>query len=293
MDYIKYQKVKKIGSQDTEGLLEGTCYVFPKLDGANAHIWWEDGEMKTGSRNRKLGGVNGLQGFKGHVENDSRYTALCMLNPDYHFYGEWLIPHALNTYEPTAWKKFYIFDAVNKNTGAHLNFNSLNMMCGLSDLTCIQPIAELDNPTADDILKLARECSYLVVSGIGEGVVVKNYNYVNKFGHQVWGKVVVDEFLESKGQKKQKVGLVGRIEGSIVEKYVTLALVDKNKAKIEVANEGWRDNCIGELIGRVWYDLVDEHIVDAISDLKNPIINFKVLRGMTTLKIKELKRELF
>ena len=43
MDYdiIKYQHVCKIGSTDIEGLLDGECYVYPKIDGTNCPIWFD------------------------------------------------------------------------------------------------------------------------------------------------------------------------------------------------------------------------------------------------------------
>lgn len=50
MNFHPYQHVEKLGTAEVDGILDGTVYVFPKLDGANASVWLDDGEVKCGSR---------------------------------------------------------------------------------------------------------------------------------------------------------------------------------------------------------------------------------------------------
>lgn len=45
------------------GLLEGTCHVFPKMDGSNMCAYTEDGEVRTMSRNRPLDGTEPFAKF--------------------------------------------------------------------------------------------------------------------------------------------------------------------------------------------------------------------------------------
>ena len=54
MSFEKYQHVCKIGTDEVENLENGLCYIYPKLDGTNTTCWFEDGEVKVGSRNREL-----------------------------------------------------------------------------------------------------------------------------------------------------------------------------------------------------------------------------------------------
>ena len=43
MEFTKYQHIEKLGNRETEGLLDGMCYIFYKIDGTNASVWM-DGE---------------------------------------------------------------------------------------------------------------------------------------------------------------------------------------------------------------------------------------------------------
>ena len=44
MTFIKYQHVQHFGADETEGLTDGVCYIFPKMDGSNMCAYTEDGE---------------------------------------------------------------------------------------------------------------------------------------------------------------------------------------------------------------------------------------------------------
>ena len=39
MTFKKYPKIHRLGKEETEGILDGVCYIEEKLDGANASIW--------------------------------------------------------------------------------------------------------------------------------------------------------------------------------------------------------------------------------------------------------------
>ena len=62
MEFKKYQHVERLGSDEVEGILKGICYVFPKIDGTNSQLWW-DNDLKAGSRNRELSVDNDNAGF--------------------------------------------------------------------------------------------------------------------------------------------------------------------------------------------------------------------------------------
>lgn len=131
---------------------------------------------------------------------------------------------------------------------------------------------------------------------VGEGIVIKNYDFVNKYGRIVWGKMVRAEFIKKNVRKskviKDKEGH-NETEISIVNTYITEALIDKEKAKIELEKGGWESKYIGQLLGTVYHCLIEEEIWNIIKKYKNPTINFKQLQVLTTEKIKELKEDLF
>ena len=70
MAFERYQHICKMGSDDVEDIEFGTCYIFPKLDGTNTSVWFEDDEIKVGSRNRVLSFDNDNQGACAVVCND-------------------------------------------------------------------------------------------------------------------------------------------------------------------------------------------------------------------------------
>lgn len=51
MEFKKYQHVSRLGTQDTEGILDGKVYVMPKVDGSNGSLFMgEEGLVHAGSR---------------------------------------------------------------------------------------------------------------------------------------------------------------------------------------------------------------------------------------------------
>ena len=62
MEFLKYQHVERFGTTETQGIENGMCYVFPKIDGTNSQLWWDNG-LKAGSRNRELFIDNDNAGF--------------------------------------------------------------------------------------------------------------------------------------------------------------------------------------------------------------------------------------
>jgi hypothetical protein len=54
MDFKKYQHIERLGTTEVQNIELGECYVFPKIDGTNASVWLNNGEVQAGSRNRHL-----------------------------------------------------------------------------------------------------------------------------------------------------------------------------------------------------------------------------------------------
>jgi hypothetical protein len=129
--------------------------------------------------------------------------------------------------------------------------------------------------------------------GTGEGIVIKNYTYKNKFGRVTWAKIVKNEFKAK--HSKCEVGEIKEkklIEEEIVEKYITIVLIEKELAKIEIES-GWSSKQIPRLLNTVFYCLITEECWNFVKEFKNPAIDFKRLSLFTINKIKELKPELF
>jgi len=297
MPFKKYMHIERYGNDEVQGIELGQCFIFPKIDGTNGSVWIEGGELQAGSRNRQLSTDNDNAGFCDWVENgDHRLKEFFEENPDLRLFGEWLVPHSLRIYRKDAWNRFYVFDVYDDVNEYYLPYNSYQPILEKYKLDYIPPICVAENVAYDNLLHELKNNVFLIEEGkgYGEGIVVKNYNFKNRFGRTVWAKVVANEFKEqqAKAQPTNKK-FKDYIEQKIVDDYVTDHLVNKTYAKIVNECEGWNSKYIPRLLSTVFYDLVNEELWNAIKKLKNPTIDFKRLQQLTIIKIKELKPELF
>ena len=294
MEFKKYQHIERLGTVETEGIDIGMCYIFPKIDGANGSIWLgDDLENEAGSRNRKLSLDFDNQGFLEWVQTQNSFSKLFAHYPDFRLYGEWLVPHTLKTYEETAWKKFYVFDVMVGER--YLPYDEYKQYIEPFGIEYIPPICKVENPTLERLMKQLEKNGYLVKDGegTGEGIVIKNYNYTNRFGRQTWAKIVKNEF-KSKHSKNQitEVKEKKQIEQEIVNRFITLSLVEKEHSKIS-AECGWASKQIPRLLQTVYYCLIKEEGWNFVKMFKNPVIDFRKLSVLTTQKTKELMPHLF
>ena len=296
MSFLKYQHLERYGNTEVEGIEVGTCYVFPKLDGTNASVWFEHGTLRCGSRNRELSPDNDNADFMNAMMVDKAIISFLYNEPDLVLYGEWLVPHTLKTYNDDAWRKFYVFDVFDRKKERLLSYDEYSEGLVAAGINVIAPIAIIKNGSIDHFTECLSKAHYLVKDGegSGEGVVIKNYDYKNKYGRQTWAKIVTNEF-KAKHHIAMGAPVIGGeiIEEKIAAKYVTQALVDKVEAKIVNEMGGWSSKYIPRLINTVWYDVVTEETWNFVKEFKNPKIDFKVLSHYVTAKIKELKKELF
>lgn len=296
MSFQKYMHLERLGTSEVEGIEVGTTWVFPKLDGTNGQVWQEDGEICTGSRNRALTVESDNAGFHNWAiaqENLKQYFAKY---PSHTLYGEWLVPHSLKTYRDDAWRRFYVFDVMDRATGAMVHFENYKDGLSRHGIDYLAPIATVKNGTTEHYLKCLDKNVFMIKDGcgVGEGVVIKNYEWQNKYGRVTWAKLITNAFKEEhhKAMGAPEVGGVV-LEETIANEFVTQHLVDKVQAKIALDNDGWQSRFIPKLLGVVWHDLITEEIWEILKRHKNPRIDFSVLNRFAIMRIKSLKPELF
>ena len=300
--YVKYQHVEKLGTTEVDGILLGDVYVFPKIDGTNAHVWYDLKEEKHyyGSRNRTLSLASDNAGFAEWASRQDNLKDMVAAVGGAHVYGEWLVPHSLKTYKDSAWRKFYVFDIAERDdeTGVvkHYHYNKVQALCEEYGIDYIAPIRIIKNPQYDNIVKVTEENTFLIKDGegVGEGVVLKNYDFVNKYGRQTWAKVVTSDFKE---KHNKTIGApiskgTAYVEEAIVERYLTDDIIDKVFAKLTL-EDGWSSKMIPRLLQTVWYDFINENAWEMIKAHKCPTINYKVLNRFVMNRIKNYKQELF
>ena len=85
--FIKYQHVERFGTDEVENIELGICHVFPKIDGTNGSVWLEDGQIKTGSRNRELSLESDNAGFDAAIQADRRILSYLSRHPEHRIMG--------------------------------------------------------------------------------------------------------------------------------------------------------------------------------------------------------------
>jgi len=292
--FRRYEKLRRLGMDEVKGITKGICYVFPKLDGTNSSVWIEGDELKAGSRNRQLTLEKDNQGFYSWVlENKDSFLPLLNKNPDLRLYGEWLVPHTLKTYVPEAWRKFYLFDVYSHSKDKYLDYHSyanLLKSFGPEGIEVVPALKCMQNPTRQQLLGLLKSNIYMMQEGcIGEGIVIKRYDFVNQYGRTLWAKLVANRFRE---QHKSKEVVTSSVEDRIASEYVTRGRIEKILAKMRESKPLSRRR-IPEFFGRLWHDILESEMYEIVKENKRPIIDFSDLHHCVIERSKELCDELF
>jgi hypothetical protein len=301
MEFVKYQHIERLGTDEVEGIENGRCHMFYKIDGTNSQAYLgEDGTLRAGSRNRELTPDNDNAGFCKYAMQEIRLQEYLKKHPTHRLFGEWLVPHSLKTYRDDAWKTYYIFDVCEENgeETRYLPYEEYKILLEEFGIDYIPPIATIENPTIEDLTNLLEKTGNFLIkdgAGNGEGIVIKNYNYKNKYGRQTWAKIVCNEFKEKHSKEMGVPTLIGskKVESNIVDKFCTTQFIDKEYAKIVEEQNGWTSKYIPMLLGKVWHEFIVEESWNFIKEFKNPIIDYKTLNTMIMLKIKQVKQDLF
>ena len=337
--FKEYTHVERFGNEGVEGIELGKVYVFPKLDGTNASIWLDEGTnyqttldrervplLGAGSRTRELG--LGKEDNAGFLESlfyggGNKYEALFYHeNPKFQcwrLFGEWLVPHSFKGYRPEAWRQFYVFDVYNDETNQYLPYEVYQPILEQFGIIYIPPLAIIKNGSYENFLKCVHENFFLCPDGgePGEGIVIKNYDYQNKFGRQCFAKIVRQEFkeLHARTMGAPEINTGSMNEERILNKCLTTLLIEKTINKMvvegtptptgkirpglegftdmEIIPRGWTSKMIPELFGRVFYDIVTEELFDSLKEINFGTVNFKTLKAMMIMRIKQLKPEVF
>ena len=296
MNFKSYMHVERYGNSEVEGIEHGTCFVFPKIDGTNASVWLgDDGRVKAGSRTRQLSLDADNAGFLAWVEKQDNLKAYLLANPTHRLFGEWLVPHTLKTYRQDAWRRFWIFDVQADDT--YLSYDVYNVELQKHGLDYVVPMFRAENIHLEYLIKALEKNTFLIQegAGLGEGVVVKNYDFINRYGNVVWAKVVRQEFKEENAKTFgiNTIGLMEPVEKRIADKFVTEAMVEKVYAKIVNEIGGWESKYIPRLLNTVFYDLIREETWEYLKEFNLPTVGFQSLKAYTIQRVKAIKKELF
>lgn len=306
MKYIEYQHIERLGSSDVKNILEGVCYLFYKLDGTNASVWLkEDQTLGFGSRKRELSVIEDNAGFlnslssKDYIDEYKDILNYLLKHPTYTIYGEWLVKHTLRTYKNDSWKKFYVFDIFDSEKQKYINYDtySKEFETEFKHINFIPVIAKLENPSEEDVKSyLDKTGEWLVTNGLGEGLVIKNYDYQNKYGSIKWAKLLTEDFrkekslrLEVANSRLDKDGNKTKIEIEyVIADMITDEHILKEKYKIAENYGGWSSKHIFELLNRSYNEFWKDNLELILKKHRNPTINFTMVKKLCDEKVKKL-----
>lgn len=289
MKFEKYQHIERLGTVAVDGILDGICYIFPKLDGTNTSVYLNDaGEVEVASRNRVLNIHDDNRGVCNYVLSQPKFKAYLERHPNHRLFGEWLVPHTVRGYRDDAWRKLYIFDVMDGDT--YLPPARYFLELRFYDIDYVPVIDIVESSKPEDFNKYLEENTYLMQDGqLGEGIVIKRYDFVNRFGRTVWAKLVRP--VVKVASRIQRPLSSDAVEPQIIEKFLTPELVEKEFSKL--ATDGWNSKLIPELFGVVWHAFITEGTFNFLRKFHNPKVDFGLLNRLAVEKIKAIKPELF
>lgn len=292
-DYVGYDKVLRLGKTGTEGFLDGgPIVVMPKLDGTNGSVWMEDGFIKCGSKARVLSIGSDNAGFCRHIleERQEQEQAYLQKYPDRRLYGEWLVPHTIRGYEQTAWRKFYVFDV--SEGGIFLPYDEYKGSLFDFQIQVVPALVYTHLIDGDEVRELCDRVSRWMMKEDqpGEGIVLKRYNYVNKFGAKPHVKVTNTGF----NARPAKVIVDNEVELSIAKSCIDANAVYKAVSKVLCARdeEQWEQKMIPHLLEILFKDVIEEKLYDVVKKGK-VTVNFGQLKGAIVAQAKKECPEYF
>lgn len=296
MEQKKFMDVVRLGHKSTVGVLtEGDSIVIQeKLDGANASFTLNNESLQAFSRNRQLDESNTLGGFYNFVLNmfDNRKN---LLNEDYIYFGEWLNPHKVK-YEGYE-KQFFLFDIYSKSKQQYLDFKEVEHEAITLGINLIPVFYEGKYESFEQLESYIGQTKVNGKLGdkqLGEGIVVKNVDYRDRFGNQMFVKLVVDEFREVQKQKKAKnpTEFMNTAEYILAESLATKGRIEKIIYKL--CDEGVIGNDIDKKdIGVIFKECNLRTYEDILKEESDSLVDINVedFRKFTSNFAKKYARE--
>jgi hypothetical protein len=220
---------------------------------------------------------------KGHA-GINRYLDEC---PEHRLYGEWLVRHSLQ-YPETAYKKFYLFDV--RNDDGYMHPDKVKEIANEYGIETVHVFGTFENPSREQLKELAGQS---VVGDKGEGVVIKNTEFVNVFGDKCYAKIVTDDFKESNsitfgGNNKSAESYW---EMYVVNKYMTLPRIEKVMNKLQpLVDRRLHLEHTPRVISTAYHDMLTEEIWDI--QKKVATLDFNRLKRLVNRKAVQIYKDI-
>lgn len=204
MEQKKYHSIVRYGHRSTKDVLNvgDSIVIQEKLDGANASFAVVDGKLKCWSRRQELGISDTLGGFytwaKENIDVDKLLDGVI-------YFGEWLNPHKVRYENYT--KQFFLYDIYNQHLEEYVSFSMVRDEAIRLGLNLIPVFFEGEFESFEQLQSYVGRTDLGGKLGdveTGEGIVVKNVSYHDRYGKQLFVKLVTEPFAEVQKQRPPK-----------------------------------------------------------------------------------------
>lgn len=265
----KYTDIIRYGKSGTQEVIkEGDIIsITEKLDGANSSFTYdEENDIKIScySRKTQLSDENKLRGFYDWVINNI-VPIKNELNKNYRYIGEWLAPHKVK-YKEEYYKRFYLFSIWDELEEKYLSDEIVIKEAKRLGLETVEYFYLGKFISYDHFLGFIGKSNKTEIPNNGEGIVIKNWNYLDRYGKQVFVKLVSSQFAEIQKQKLPKNPNISNQNDELIKSVLTKPRVEKiiyklidegllNKNEIIIENMGMLLKLLG---GEVLEDILKE-----------------------------------
>lgn len=182
------------------------------------------------SRRQTLTPENTLRGFYGWV-NENIVPIKDKLVPNYRYFGEWLCSHKIQ-YQEDKYYKFYLFSIWDEDKQQYLSDDIVISEAERLGLQTVEYFYRGEFISYEHMASFIGKSNITKETNTGEGIVVKNVDYFDKHGKQVFVKLVSEKFAEIQKQRLPKNPNLYDKEIAIIKSVLTKPRVDKLMLKL-------------------------------------------------------------
>lgn len=179
--------------------------ITEKIDGANASIGFEDGELSCFSRKQKLSPENTLRGFYTLVQTFDVEKYREVLGDRYIIFGEWLVSHTIK-YPATRLSKFYVFDVWDTEVEQYVPWSVTKDFAAKLGLTTVPLFYDGPFVSWEHVQSFVGKTE-MDAEPTGEGVVIKSQDRLDNKSSNTppYVKIVAAKFSEVHQSKPHEI----------------------------------------------------------------------------------------
>jgi hypothetical protein len=217
------------------------------------------------------------------------------MSEDLILFGEWTNKHKVHY--PEHEKQFFLYDVYNTKTGRYLPFEYVDLCAFVFELNLVPVFYQGEYQSFEHLKSFVGKTALggrLGDEETGEGIVVKNVDFIDRYGRQMFVKLVTEKFAEIQKQKLPKDPKIEQTQEQVfVAQVVTEARVEKFLYKF--VDEGILDEHFGiEDMGIILKNMnprIKEDILKEEADMLPPEYDEKQLsKAVSRVVVNKVKK---